>query len=294
MKKTAMLVLLGGMLAMFCTGCDEGTGWEESFPTETTTETIASEAYAPPETLSQEEIDKMLENTSTKSPSNESSGEVPHNLVDSPDDFGTAVYLCRQEDDSEQYYFFYGDGTGRYLSQDDGTETLFTYEMQGTDKAIFHIGETVQSADVCWFDENTANVIWDNGVGSFSRLSDDPYAEFRFYPNSVLSERAIALYEQESGNHADGSYVWIDYDEFIVIQLYETMSDGYEVASEWYTIDRYTGIGRDIIGNTVNLSDTPDVLPAETTAATEEGTAAAVSETTTVTTAASSDVFTRR
>lgn len=287
--KRMMLAMLCGLLVMGCAACDE-TGYYE--PEETTNADETEEAPTEQPTLSEEDIADLLAQTTPAATSAYVEAPEEENTVQG--EFGVSVFLVKnEEENTERYFLFYEGGSGAYLEQENGTGMGFTYELDGEEGAVFHFGtaEDVTKANVYWLDNDHAEISWEDGAfEELTRLPNDPGEEFRFYHNEVLRERASNVYAKKNGYRPSEMLIWYDYDETISIQMIDEV-DGETFTGDWYTIDRYTGIGTNLMGERIDLSDNAGaeaVSTGETTAETVPGETEAASETaeTTVTTTA--------
>lgn len=286
MQKHVILTLLAGMLAVCCAACDSDPDYGYGYPAETYDFEETTEPTPEQVTLSSEEISDLLAATTapavTEPPQTDAfqtgtepteegqpeTGELPPGgEVPAIPDLGTAVYQSRMADDTERFFFFYGQGNGSYLEQETGMGMGFTYEMQDEETAVFHIGDAESSAVVKLYrlDETTIELNWGSGeTETLTKLPNDPFAEFFFYSNEVLRERALNLYQQKNGRRPDGAEAYCDIDGSISIRLFDDLGD-HIVTDDWYTVDRYTGIGKNLLGETIDLSDGAGVPVPETT-----------------------------
>lgn len=283
MRNIILPALLAGMLAVFCTACDTNANYDYGYPAETYDFEETTEPTTEQPTLSSEEISGLLAATAattmpetlpteaaqtdavqTERP--EDGQEPTGNEAAAIPDLGTAVYLSRLSDDSERFFFFYGQGNGSYLEQETGMGMGFTYEMQDEDTAVFHIGDAASNevVQVYRLDDATIELSWESGeFETLRKWSDDPFAEFSVYSNEVLRERAMNLYEQKTSRRPSGAEAYCDVDGRISIRLYDDLGD-HITTDDWYTVDRFTGIGTNLLGETIDLSDGAAVPTPET------------------------------
>lgn len=297
--KRIILAMFCGLLVIGCAACSD-TGFE---PVETTPAEETEEPITEQPTLSSEDIAGLLSQTTpaADAPSSVDPVETPQEAAQG--EFGTAVWLAKaDEDDAERFFLFYENGNGTYLEQETGTGMGFTYELTDGENAVFHIGaaDDVTNAKIYWMDSEHAQISWEDGAfETLTRLPDDPREEFRFYSNEVLRERALSVYEQKNGFRPEEARIWYNYDEMISIQIMDKVDD-HEFTCDWYTIDRFTGVGTNLLGERINLSDTPDAVetvPAESSAPMEStvpGQTEAPTETTETTPTQTTADFRRR
>lgn len=286
MKRT-ILAALCGLLVIGFAACSEVDYFPEELPTEAETEEPATEQL----TLSSEDIAGLLAQTT---PAVSKPAQVDDPLEEPQEaavqgEFEASVFLAKADgDDTERFFFFYENGNGAYLEQETGTGMGFTYEMPDAGNAVFHIGDaaSVTNAEIYWLDEDNVQISWENGgYEMLTRLPNDPHEPFHFYSNEVLRERAMDVYEQKNGFRPAEAATWFNFDGMISIQLVDN-ADGHEFICDWYTVDRFTGIGTNLMGEQINLSDTPDSVettPAESIASEQTEASAETTETQTTT-----------
>ena len=281
-RMICILALAGAALCL--TGCDEAA--ESSV--EETTEAVM-------ETLSPEEISSIAEAIPTR-PAEDAAEDVtevlltedasaPTDAVSADSPFGKAVYRGRSTDWSERFFYFTDTASGNCQSQKDGSSTAFTFTMDGKDKAVFRFGDSgSETADLFWTDANTVMLYWESGMSeTLTRVSDDT-AGFRFYNNEALCNRAMEIYQSKNGERPAAADVTIGADDMVSIRLYDDF-EGHSATCEWYNVNRYTGIGTNIAGETISLGDASaapavSATEAETQPASEESAAESATDAT--------------
>ncbi|MCR4646158.1 MAG: hypothetical protein K5695_12255 [Oscillospiraceae bacterium] len=255
-RMICILALAGAALCLV--GCDDtapdsfGSSSEEVTETELVTlssDEVSSiaEAIPPhPETPVEEDTTEPLSTEDTTLATAAANTLSP---------FGKAVYLGRSSEWSERFFYFLDGTSGNCISQEDGSNTAFHFSMDGKDKITIRFGDAgAQTADVFWTDEDTAMLYWEDGKSeTLVKVSDDT-AGFRFLSNDVLIARATALYESKTGEKPALANVTLSADEMVSVRLYDDI-EGHNATCEWYTVNRYTGIGTNIMGEAVNLGD---------------------------------------
>ena len=181
--------------------------------------------------------------------------------------FEKGVYLGRATDWTERFFCFNDGLSGNCLAQEDGAVTAFTLVADGTDKAVFHIGEATISADLFWTDDKNVMLLWEDGVSeTLTKISDEP-AGFKFYSSEALCNKALDVYAQKSGYRPTMADAVLNADDTISIKLYDEV-DGHTATCDWYTVNRYTGIGSSMLGDPIDLSDGSNPQVPNTTEAT--------------------------
>jgi len=262
-KKIVCIVVL--LLTMTATACEGAPTQKDMIEETEETETM--------ETLSEERLEDLRkkigeddENEEDATEQQEDSSQtVTVTNQDSPisaeeeataRNFMTGIWLARTTDGMERYFVFTDGTSGHYLEQETGMGMGFTYEMQNDETAIFHFGDTesVDQALISWVSLSNAYVKWESGeIETFKVINGNPSAELKFYSNQELSEMALNYYEAKNGFRPTGALVMVDASENIFIQLYDE-SDGYRSSLDTYSIDRYTGIGKDLLYQEVDLT----------------------------------------
>lgn len=274
MKCKWIALLLCGVTALLCTGCDTESSYGDFMET---TETIEETEEQIPESIPpvpditrpEEDTDEQL---AIADPTEAESAPHVSGLAGS-------IWLGKmQEDDTERFFLFYDETNGSYLQQQNGEGMGFTYAVQG-ETATFHIGDaTAQaSAQLIWLDSQNVVLKWDDGSREdLTWVRSDPAAGFTFYNNDTLCEMAKTYYEALNGIRPEATAI-SNLDGTIAIWLYEEMN-GVKIDCDWYSIDRYTAKGVDRTYEAIDLtqpgvvpqSPLPDsTLPSETAASTE-------------------------
>lgn len=170
--------------------------------------------------------------------------------------FGAAVYLARSMEGEERYFFFTDAHNGSFLTQENGTGLGFTFDMDGENTAVFHMGAVDDNsrAEVTRIDDSILMLLWEDGTSeTLNKLPNDPKEPFSFFSNEDLCARALAYYEQKNSYRPSAAAAMSNADGTIAIQLYDNLSD-HNTTCDWYTVDRYTGIGTNIMQEEIDLS----------------------------------------
>ncbi|MBR1530072.1 MAG: hypothetical protein IJ642_12355 [Oscillospiraceae bacterium] len=161
--------------------------------------------------------------------------------------------------DGDRYFCFYtGSDSGSFRDQENGINMDFNYEAENENTIIFHIGSMDSSTQVqaTFPDSNTAVLTWENGTSetlAYQGLGN--FDTFRFYSNLELCEMALDYYEARNDYRPADAVAEVQPDRTIMIQLYDNLGD-HNSTSAWYTVDRFTAKGTDIIGNAIDLTET--------------------------------------
>ena len=67
---------------------------------------------------------------------------------------------------------------------------------------------------------------------------------------------ALGYYEQKNNYRPGQAGAMINYDGKIAIQLYDNNGD-HNSTCDWYTVDRYTAVGTNMLGETIDLKTAP-------------------------------------
>ena len=163
------------------------------------------------------------------------------------------VWLAHADDGTDRYFTFYDDHNGSYRDQETGDGLSFTYELHDDDTAVFHIADRTDNVEVTWADNGTAYLLWNGTAGETIRQIRNSAAEpLDFFPNVQLCEMALNYYQAHNGYRPAAAEAMINYDEKIAIHLYDDM-DGHTATSDWYTVDRYTATGTNVLGEPIDL-----------------------------------------
>ena len=160
--------------------------------------------------------------------------------------------------EGDRYFCFYTSGrSGSFQDQESGLGMAFSYDIDESDETIviFHIGDAESSERVqtVFTDSNTAVLTWENGsTETLSYQGLGNFDTFHFYSNLELCEMALDYYESKYAYRPADASAEVQADGKIAIQLYDSLSD-HNATSAWYTVDRFTAQGTDIMGNTINL-----------------------------------------
>ena len=173
--------------------------------------------------------------------------------------------------DGDRYFCFYDDHTGSFRDQESGMGVDFTYDVNGT-AFVFHIGDIAESHAIAklfgdkkkavyihtvliFADDKNAAVTWTDGsIEKFAYQGLGNFNTFRFYSNLELCEMALDYYEKQNHYRPGQAAADILENGSIQIQLYDNLGD-HNSTSEWYTVDRFTGQGVDLLGNPVKLAE---------------------------------------
>ncbi|MBR0485466.1 MAG: hypothetical protein IJJ69_11960 [Oscillospiraceae bacterium] len=160
--------------------------------------------------------------------------------------------------EGERYFCFYtANHAGSFQDQESGLGMAFSYDTTDDENIlIFHIGDAESSERVqaSFPDSNTAVLTWENGsTETLSYQGLGNFDTFHFYSNLELCEMALDYYEAKYAYRPADASAEIQADGKISIQLYDNMEDHIST-SAWYTVDRFTAQGTDIMGNTINLN----------------------------------------
>ena len=159
--------------------------------------------------------------------------------------------------DGDRYFSFNAVGTeGSFRDQESGIGLGFSYEAEGN-TLTFHMGDAGNSvqATVAFTDSRTAVLTWaDSSTETLTYQGLGNFDTFRFYSNLELCEMALDYYEARNHYRPGDAAAAVQSDGTIVIQLYDNMTD-HNATSAWYTVDRFSAQGTDMLGNAVNLTE---------------------------------------
>ena len=212
----------------------------------------APETLPPPQTLPAEETD----------PSAQAETETLPPVVDAPDrpmelNIEPGIWIATGGPDGDRYFDF---SSGTFLYQDSGTGLGFTVEM-GEDPGhlLFHFGDTENNTPAAIYWDSAKSFVLEWKDGSTERLTwwrDETMADFTFYSNEKLCEMALGYYEMRTGYRPARAAAEMDENGAIAIQLYDDLGDHISTA-DWYTVDRFTATGEDLMGNAIDLKTAP-------------------------------------
>ncbi|MDE5564772.1 MAG: hypothetical protein K2I93_06420 [Oscillospiraceae bacterium] len=215
--------------------------------TEAKTETVASvsETTAPVSSAVETAVPGETTVTETNTP-----GSEPTDVTV----FGVSAFLGKSTDGTERYFLFNTPLSGSCIAQQDGSSVALTYVPQEENMILFDMGGTVSRAEMSRIDADIIMLLWDNGVTeTLTKMPNDPNEPFVFFSTDDLCQRALVYYEQKTGYRPSQVGAMLQVDGTVAIQLYDNLVD-HNTTSDWYTIDRYTGIGTNTIGETIDLS----------------------------------------
>lgn len=76
------------------------------------------------------------------------------------------------------------------------------------------------------------------------------------FTTEQLKNMAVDYYEAKTGYRPNSVSLRVNADDSISIQLYDNMGD-HNSTSDWYTVDKKTAVGTDIMGNKIDLKEKP-------------------------------------
>ncbi len=264
---SAALLLAAAMCLAGCSDAPEGPESSYGYTEETTEEPemitlsgddVSSIVDAVPE------LPETADPTEAAAVQNPSEGTTQPSGTVSP--FGKSIYLGRATDWTERFFCFTDGADGSFYLQENGAATAFTLTMDGSERIMFHMGEKTMSADLFWMDDTNVMLLWEDGVSeTLTKIGDDP-AGFKFYSSEALCNKALDVYAQKNGTRPARADAVLNADDTISVKLYDEV-DGHSATCDWYTVNRYTGLGTNMLGDPVDLSDgTVPPAAAETTA----------------------------
>lgn len=267
----AISAALTGVMVLLCAACGTEAQNVQSSQQDVTEESEKS-YISEYETIVPVENQPVTEMT-VNSAANEApvSTEVPEESVSYS--FRSAVWLAKDTAaDTERYFLFYDDHNGRYLEQENGMGLGFTCELSMT-KGVFRFGdaEIGRTAELRWLDADTVSFQWDDGkIETLTYLRDNGAEDLQFYSNEALCQMALDHYEAANGYRPSMAGATINLDEMIAIQLYDLVGDHIST-SDWYTVDRYTAKGYNVINEPIALAApaAAETVPGETAPAAE-------------------------
>ena len=162
------------------------------------------------------------------------------------------VWLAHSDEGTDRYLTFYDDTNGSYRDQETGDGASFTYSLSGS-TAVFHIDGADHTVEVTWADNGTGYLLWDGTQGETIRQIRGSAAEpLDFFSNEQLREMALNYYQSHNGYRPAAAETLINYDGKIAIHLFDDMGD-HIATSDRYTVDRYTAVGTNFLGETIDL-----------------------------------------
>lgn len=156
----------------------------------------------------------------------------------------------------DRYFCFYdGNTDGSLEDQESGLNMGFHYDIENETTLTFHIGDAPsgERVSVSFTDGSTVVLTWENGISETLKYQGlGNFDTFRFYSNLELCEMALDYYEEKSGYRPGDAAAMVQPDGKIAVQLYDDMGD-HTATSAWYTVDRFTAQGQDMMGNDISL-----------------------------------------
>ena len=153
------------------------------------------------------------------------------------------------------YYEIRKDGTGTIIYQENGSKLDFSYGLSGKNLFImFEDAENAENATVNFINADLNEINYENGyTESWSYLSDTPAAELEFYTNVELTEMSRQFFNKTADTDKVCEYTEISYDSgMVVVSLFDNIESHQKM--ETYTIDQFTGKGRDSSGAEIDLT----------------------------------------
>ncbi|GEM_PF-2311554 len=171
--------------------------------------------------------------------------------------FEPGIWWASSSEGDRYFCFNAGSSSGSFRDQENGLGMAFNYEEENEESLVFHIGDADSEtrASVAFADQNTAVLTWENGSTETLKYQGlGNFDTFRFYSNLELCEMALDYYEKNFAYRPGDAAAEEQPDGKIAIQLYDNFDD-HNSTSAWYTVDRFTAKGTDIMGNAVSLAE---------------------------------------
>lgn len=229
------------------------TTTETSTETETTTSETMTETTT--EVTTTTETTTETTTTTTTVVETETAPETSPEVEEAVQKFEPGIWWSSNSDGDRYFCFYDGSNSGSFRDQENGVGLSFDYEAEeNSDKIVFHIGDVSDntSVRVNFQDSNTAVLKWENGDTETLKYQGlGNFDTFRFYSNVELCEMAMNNYEARNGSRPADASAKIQSNGKIMIEIYENAGDS--SASAWYTVDRFTAKGTDMLGNSIEL-----------------------------------------
>ena len=264
-----LALLLAGVTALLCCACSKQPEDGFHFNIEETSESGETDS------LPDEEFETIVpldDNEADKIADSYSDDLVPDNdLVANASEysFRSAVWLAKDiSSDTERYFLFYDDHNGKVVDQQTGMGVGFTCELTDTE-GVFHFGgpDDQSKASIYWTDANELAVKWADGKSElFTFLRDNGAVDLQFYSSDQLCALALDYYQAKNNYRPAMADALINLDETIAIHLYDVQDDHISTC-DWYTVDRYTAQGYNVLEEPVALvgGAVEETAPAEST-----------------------------
>ena len=232
------------------------TTTETSSTAEETTQTTATTAETTvTSTTTETTVTTTVSQTTTVAVAN-AEATAPAPEEETAQKFEPGIWWSTSSDGDRYFCFYTGSSSGSFQDQENGLGMAFSYEISDEENIIiFHIGDAESSERVqaVFADSNTAVLTWSNGsTETLSYQGLGNFDTFHFYSNLELCEMALDYYESRYAYRPEDASAEVQADGKIAVQLYDSLDD-HNSTSAWYTVDRFTAQGTDIMGNTVNL-----------------------------------------
>lgn len=103
---------------------------------------------------------------------------------------------------------------------------------------------------------NTQNQKYIPTTGATTNTTSTQSSKQDSFTTEQLKNMALDYYEAKTGYRPNSVSLRVNADDSISIQLYDNMGD-HNSTSDWYTVDKETAVGTDIMGNKIDLKEKP-------------------------------------
>ena len=147
-----------------------------------------------------------------------------------------------------------GNGSGLYLSQEDGKASSFTYDIKDNTLNI-NINNADTKAYTITEDAN-GNLLLSDGTNKDTLIyqGDKDFSDFHFYNNDELIEmgKKYFLKSHEKLTPYIDAEIWQD--GSIALHFYY-ISEANTATLEWYIVDRFTAQGKNLLEKDIDLTE---------------------------------------
>lgn len=170
--------------------------------------------------------------------------------------FRTGVWAADDGEELTRYFIFDTEKMeGTEIDAELGKRIDFTCDASEDRISFNYGGDSDVTAEMEAKEDGTIVLRWAYGTEETLTYVTDAINMFRFYSTREIGMMALDYYELHN-DYRPAYASWVSNpDGTVSVQLYDVVDD-HNSTSAWYTVDRFTGIGKDdMTGEEVNLAE---------------------------------------